>query len=54
MLAKPVLGESAPMAQINLRSDMENRLAGSTSSWKFLEALGEVDSVHVLFIALVF
>jgi conserved oligomeric Golgi complex subunit 6 len=43
VLAESIPGESAAKARKCLRRDMENRLA--EGSRKFLEALGEVDSV---------
>lgn len=43
LLAETVPGESAARARKNLRRDMENQLA--EGSRKFLEALGEVDTV---------
>ena len=44
MLAESIPGESAMKARKYLRRDMENRL--TEGSRKFLEALGEVDSVR--------
>ena len=44
-----VPGESAAKARKYLRRDMENRL--TEGSRKFLEALGEVDSVRSLFLS---
>ena len=49
-LAESVPGESAAKARKYLRRDMENRL--TEGSRKFLEALGEVDSVRSLFLSL--
>ena len=49
MLAESVPGESAAKARKYLRRDMENRL--TEGSRKFLEALGEVDSVRSLFLS---
>ena len=46
MLAESVPGEFAAKARKYLRRDMENKLA--EGSRKFLEALGEVDSVSCL------
>ena len=46
MLAESIPGESATKARKYLRRDMENRL--TEGSRKFLEALGEVDSVRSL------
>ena len=46
MLMESVPGESAARARKKLRRDMENKLA--EGSRKFLEALGEVDSVSTL------
>ena len=48
MLVESVPGESAAKARKYLRRDMENRL--TEGSRKFLEALGEVDSVRSLFL----
>ena len=49
VLAESVPGESAAKARRYLRRDMENRL--TEGSRKFLEALGEVDSVRSLFLS---
>lgn len=48
VIAEGVPGESAAKARKYLRRDMENKLA--EGSRKFLEALGEVDSVSRLFL----
>ena len=49
VLAESVPGESAAKARRYLRRDMENSL--TEGSRKFLEALGEVDSVRSLFLS---
>jgi hypothetical protein len=49
MLAESIPGESAMKARKYLRRDMENRL--TEGSKKFLEALGEVDSVRSLLLS---
>ena len=49
MLGESIPGETATKARKYLRRDMENRL--TEGSRKFLEALGEVDSVRSLFIS---